>query len=521
MNSTTDIVTTSQDSYWSFIWKESANRKSLLLGIGLCIIQFVIFKLLYPFPDFFGDSYSYIFAASAHLDISIWPIGYSKFLDWFHAITHSDTALVAFQYFFLQAAALHFYFTIIYFFKVKRVTQTILFLFLFINPLSLYLCNTVNSDALFAALTLLWLIQMIWIVQRPRLYQVLIQAILLFLCFTVRNNAYYYPAVTVIAYLLTKQSWKVKLGGILMPFFFLVPFIIYTEQAAFKITGIRQYSLFTGWQLANNALYIYDRIEQDSLALPTPAAKEVNRLTLSFLKHVNEEEYRSLLETYVGNFFIREPNAPLKRYFGSHYQHLHSEMALTAAWGKASADFEPFGKAVILQHPMAYTWYFIRPNILHYFLPPLSHIERYNYGTNEIDPIARDWFGYPNSTVHCISHSLQGFLIIYEAFFLLFNLYFLWQLAKYLINYKRVHLTSENDRVMWAVAAFLLLNFLFSIVTTVNILRYQVVPMAILLSFGALLNDHLSELVPGKKPHLISKSPIIADQKTNLLQKDI
>lgn len=492
MNRTTDVAAASQSPYWSFIWKDKTNRRFLFLGIVLCLVQFGIFKILYPFPDFFGDSYSYIFAASAHLDVSLWPIGYSKFLEGFHTITHSDTAFVAFQYFFMQAAALHFHLTVLYFFKIEKNTKNILFLFLFVNPLSLYLCNTINSDALFAALSLLWLTQLIWIIQRPRPYQIIIQAILLFLCFTVRNNAYYYPAITFIAFSLSKQSWKIKLSGSLIPFLFIVPFIIHTERAAYKITGVRQYSLFTGWQLANNALYIYDRIQQDSLTLPTPESRELNRITLSFLKHVNQDEYRNLLQSYVGNFFIREPDAPLKKYFRNHFPHLHNEMALTAAWGKASAAFEPFGKSVIIQHPFAYTWYFIRPNILHYFLPPLSHLERYNYGTNEIDPIAKDWFEYPDVTVHCFSHSLQGFLIIYAAFFLLFNLYFLRQFVLYIFTAQNT--SDETWRIILTITSFLFLNFVFSIATTVNILRYQVTPMFILLFFGAMLNSYLSQL---------------------------
>jgi len=116
-------------SYFSFIWKERENRIRLLFAIAICIIQFSLFKVFYPYPDFFNDSKWYILAASKHWDINIWPIGYSKFLAVFHGITRSHTLLVIFQYFFMQLALTHFYFTASYFFKPSRLMRNVLFCF--------------------------------------------------------------------------------------------------------------------------------------------------------------------------------------------------------------------------------------------------------------------------------------------------------------------------------------------------------------------------------------------------------
>ncbi len=101
-------------SLLNFILKEKSNRKLLVTAGIATLLQFTVFKFLYPYPDFFSDSYSYIYAASANLDINIWPIGYSKFLYIFHELTHSSLALVAFQYFFLEISCLFLFFTILY-----------------------------------------------------------------------------------------------------------------------------------------------------------------------------------------------------------------------------------------------------------------------------------------------------------------------------------------------------------------------------------------------------------------------
>jgi hypothetical protein len=459
--------------------------------LAISAAEFAGFKLCYPYPDFFDDSYFYIFSAKSNLGISIWPIGYSKFLALFHFITYSSTALVAFQYFLLQLSLLLFYFTLRYLFHTGRTTNSIMFFPLMINPLSLYLCNVVNNDAIFAAISMLWITQIIWILRRPMIYQIFIQALLVLLCFSVRNNAYYYPAVTVLAFLLSGQNWLKKTAGILSTIFAIALFIQHTRSEAVKLTGTDQFSLFTGWQLANNALYIFDQVEVDSSDLPTPEAKEINSISIQFFNSINSPGYRSSLESFVGNFFIKYSKSPLKVFFYRHYDP-KDEMSMIRDWGRASASFSPFGKYVLTHYPMSYFQYFVHPNIRHYFLPPLSHLETYNYGTNQIEPIAMHWFHFGGTTVHCLSYSLQGFLLIYAAFFLLANLYFACQSFLY---FRAIPHDSPQkalvQRVFPVIFSFVILNFLFSISVTVNILRYQVVPMILLFAFGLVIHDYL------------------------------
>lgn len=484
-------------TFLNFIWGQQQNRKALFLAVGISVVFFIIFKILYPYPDFFSDSYSYIYAASANIDINIWPIGYSKFLAIIHAIAYYDTILVGIQYFLLLAALIFIYFTVLYFYEVSNFTRKALFIFFFVNPLSLYLCNTINSDALFAALSIFWIGQLIWIIYRPHICQLFIQAVLLFLCFTIRNNAYYYPLIALVAYFLSGFNWKVKIAGVLLPFVLIIPFILHTQNEALKITGTRQFSLFTGWQLANNALYIYDKIDVDSADLPTPQSQELNRLATAFVKYYDNPGYRDFLDSYVGNFFIRDPRAPLKHYYSKHYRHAKTEGELIANWGKASADFEPFGKYILLHNPIAYAKYFMWPNTFHYFMPPLSHIEVYNYGQNEIEPIAQQWFHYREPKIHCFSNKFQGFLIIYAALFLVLNLFYFVRFGQYLVKNHTLPIT-EMQATYLLIGCFVLVNLGFSIFSTLNILRYQVTPMLFLATYYFLINDYLNQTEKAK-----------------------
>ena len=478
-------------SFLNFILQEKVNRIYCRIALVGTLTQFVIFKLLYPFPDFFSDSYSYIFAASAHLDVSTWPIGYSKFLAAFHQLTHSDTALVAFQYILLELTAMYFYFTVLYFYRPRKGPQIIIFLFLFFNPLFLYLCNYVSSDPLFTALSLWWFTELTWIINRPRLYQVFTQGILLFLAFTIRNSAYIYPFIAVGAFLLSRQRTRVKLAGCLLGPLLILPFVLHTRMVAREMTGTAQFSLFTGWQLANNALYFRGWVSVDSTLLPTPESRELDRISKKFFLHVRPEAYRSLAVAYGGNYFIIQPEGPLKQYVAAHFRATGIDYGTIVAWGKASAVFEPYGSYLLRTYPLEFAYHFILPNIRNYFLPPLEKLERYNLGWNDVFPDAKSWFDYKSDRVTSISTGAQGvILFLFPALFLLVNLNFIVGGLHFIFRTKYLEVEPAITRTILLVAFFLALNFCFSIFATIVVFRYEIFPMIICLAFSLFIYNY-------------------------------
>jgi hypothetical protein len=506
-------MTPTNSSLFKFIISDKYNKRLSTIALALALIQFIIFKLLYPFPDFFSDSYSYLYAAQANLDVSIWPIGYSKFLRIFHALSHSDTALIAFQYFLLELSAACFFFTILYFYHPSKLNRIILFFFLFCNPLFLYLSNYVNSDPLFAALSLLWFANLLRVIHSPKRYLIITQAILLFFCFTVRNNAYYYPLIAIVAFLLSNFNWKLKATGIVLPFLFIIPFVLHTRDAAYKMTGTKQFSLFTGWQLANNALYAWEFMDS-STALP-PQCVELDKLTRKFYSHQSPTFHREISD-YVGNFFIKMPFSPLKIYMYQHYK-ISDDYSSVVAWGKASAVFNNYGTYLASHNPAAYFWEFILPNSKNFFLPPLEKLEIYNLGEDHIDPIASRWFHFKSNKVSSISNDLQGkILYVFPALFMILNLYFIGYLIVFGIRNKYRLIEPMVKRSLILSATFLLANFGFCICATVIVFRYEVFPMISCLVFGLILTEwvdkknqpqhHVKEMLQTKeKPAALSK----------------
>jgi len=489
----------SQKNFTEYLFYD--NKIFSLLMIGLMICQFVLFKILYPYPDFFSDSYSYIFAAYAHLDVNIWPIGYSKFLLLFHWFTHSATALNFFQYMSLGITSLYFYHTIVYFFTTGSKTRTFLCLFLFFNPLSLYIANYVTSDAIFISLSILWLTQLLWLIHKPKPYQIVVVSIVFFIAFTFRYNAMYYPIIATIAFIMSRQKISNKLAGIFTGLLIIIPFIIFSSNASKKMTGTAQFPpILGGWQWGNNALYMRGFIQEDSLAFPTSETAELDRIARRYFNSPSRPQDQ--LASYVANFFIRQPEAPLKQYMKEKYGKT-GDFGSVQQWGLVAPIFGQYGRFLITRHPLAFARYYLLVNTKNYFLPPLEKLEIYNLGSKKIWPIGAYWFDFPTVKIQAVSLSVQGILLfIFTPLFGLLNLYY--GLSVFLfIRRKAWKQSSKQVNISIAIISLLLiLNFFFSVFANIIVIRYQIFPMILLAGFTMLLADQLEMAVLGKKQKL-------------------
>lgn len=473
-------------TFKQFIFEDRKNRQFFWIALAATLLEWIIFKIAYPFPDFFSDSYSYIEAAIAHLDINIWPIGYSKFLYAFHSLTHSDTMLVSFQYFLLEFSALYFFFTLGYFYAPGKKTSVVLFIFLFCNPLFLYISNYVTADSLFCSLTILWMTELLWIMQRPRLWRIVPQALFVFLAYTLRYNAIYYPLITALAFALSKQKIWIKLAGTFLVFVFIIPFLSYSRNAGKELTGTPIYSILSGWQLANNALYFYGQISVDSTKLPNHDCVVLDSITRKFYKSA-QPGYMDFLARHVGNYFIQDWNAPLKTYMLSRYK-----QADVQAWGMVSPLFSTYGSYLIKTYPGAYLHYFVLMNTKNYFIPPLEKLQIYNMGEDSVWAPAKYWFEYPSSKIrHPQSDFQEQLLFILSPLFLIINIFFPVCCIWYLASKKYKQKSIAFNRALLLASCFWLINFSFSITANIIALRYEFFPLIFIFSFSLFLYEYM------------------------------
>jgi hypothetical protein len=469
-------------------------RQTILLFIFLGI-QFICFKFFYPFPDFFGDSYNYIDAAVNNLDVNVWPIGYSKFLQIFHWISNSATSLTLVQYFLLEGAFFYLYQTIARWLPTGKGTRIIILVFFFLNPINLYVANYVSSESVFLALSLVWLTALLWVIYKPSWYHIVILSVVFFIAFTIRYNAMYYPLVAMVGFLISKQPVRQKVMGIFLGPLLVIPFIIFSANAAKKLSGTAQFPpIYGGWQWANNAMYFRGFVQEDTTAFPTPQIADLDRIARNFFRKVPPETLD--LGPYVGNFFIQQRQAPLRQYILKYYKSTES----IEAWAKAAPTLKEYGIWLIKRHPLAFARYYLLLNTKNYFIPPLEKLEVYNLDQPEINTSAAMWFGLFGTEVTTIlPRTFQGtFLFFYPYLFLFLNFYFC--LALFFFIKKNGFRKSPRSfaSIVALITLLLLTNFGFSVFANVIAFRYQLFPMVVLLTFALILDNYTKQYLDEK-----------------------
>lgn len=450
-------------------------------------LQFVLFKSLFPFANFIPDSYGYLDAALNNSDIHIWPIGYAKFLRLFRGITTSDTALVLTQYLFLQLTTVYFIFTLLYLLKPGKILSYILLIFFIINPLALSISNYISSDALFTSLSLLWTACLLWIVYLPKPFHVWLQSLVLFLAFTVRYNALYYPLVATIILLISRTPWRAKVTCIGLSILLIGTFIWHSGNEYKKLIGTTQFSAFSGWQIASNALFMYSRLRNNDNIPP----KQFTSLHRTTLKHIDSLKHLSIRpDSILGVYYLWNEKAPLQRHMEDIWGPGINSAVHFKEWASLSQLYASYGTYLIRHHPISYIKYYIYPNTVNYFIPPSEIFDYYNVEGNNVRPLAQFWFNYKSTSINGLSKETK-ILRCFSILCTLVNCLFAYSVIMFILL-KRFRKSNHLFRSIFYLAIILwLTNMIFSILASPIVLRYQIFPMTIFLPYGAILFDYI------------------------------
>ena len=473
----------------NFIW---SLRRSYLWFIVIALpAQFIFFKVQYPYPNFRGDSASYIAAAYLHADAAEWPVGYSKFLSFIHFFSHSDTFLVSIQYLLLEISALLFIFTLKYFIHPGKIAFNILFAFIVINPLFLHLGNYIMSDALFISLSLLWIAQLLWVIYRPSPIQIFLHALLLLCLFTVRYNAIFYPFVAALTFILSSLRPWVKLTGIALSLVLIGLYIGYTENKFYQAIKTNQFSPFSGWQLANNALYAYSHVSVDNTTEAAGQFFELDSLTRQSFKSDQREFLR---HQYIKDYFIWNPGSPLAQYLAFKWRGDTSTDMFTK-WASMGPIYAAYGSFLLRKYPLEYLRYFVWPNIINFFMPLIADLDYYNGGSNIIDYRAQIWFGYKSREITTASGNFALSVIKpYPFLIALLNIAFISCILFYQFFHKLFIPGQAFNHTIKMIASFWLFNFCFSASASSIELRYQIFQLILDFSFTMILLELLIKI---------------------------
>jgi len=494
-------------SFKDFLFRDKKNRVILLIVLGLVIIQFSFFKYLYPFASYIhGDSFSYIDAARQNLDISTYPIGYSRFLRLWSVFFRSDTILVAFQYLCIQAAILFLLFTIFYFYTPSKATQYGLIGFMVLNPLLLHLANLVSSDCLFVVLSMTWFALLLWIVLRPSNKIILWHAVVLFLAFTVRYNAIVYPLIAVAAFGLSKMPLRKKIVGVAAGVLLCSLFVAYTSYQYKKLTGYWQFSPFSGWLMANNAMYAYRYVDSASRKPVPQKFKALDNMIRQYFdssRNIRKNPHEAMMASTV---YMWTPGMSLMKYRDSLFAHRKDTTATEQKkWASMGAFYKEYGLYMIKQYPLQFTRYFLWPNSLKYYAPPVEFLEHYNSGQAVVTESAKRWFGYPSENVKVRMGNGQVWILdFYPVLSGIINVVILFGLLYYVLLKGWGH-NRVFYRILIMTATVWLLNAGFTIFISSAALRFQSFPVLLSTMFVCLLADWMVQLMGSMKAEAASQ----------------
>lgn len=487
-----------------WIWKDQENKRLLIFASLAILVQFVIFKIFYPLPNYRSpDSYAYVGAALRNDFINMWAIGYSKFLWLFSPITRNHLTLVISQYLILEASICYFLFSIRYLFSPGKWMFRVLLALNILNPLIPHIGNFVISDGLFTTLSLIWFTQLMWLLYRPTLRIAIVNAFVLLAVFMVRYNALYFPIISAIIILFSHLTTRVKFASIGLIALLLGTFVGWTEHTYWKKTRTLQFSAFGGWEMAANGLYGYAFSDLDSVNTVPTEFRELHQVVNAHMDSIQRVPLDKRPDTYLGVYYMWDFNAPLKLYQSKHLHQIRFRGGNSfIRWAIMGPLYARYGRYLILHHPGPFIKHYLWPNLVSYYDPPAGFLQWYDYDNKAVDPVVVAWFRLKNDKLYNRFHS--DTIEITQAFpFLLAitNCMFLISFFICLPRFKDFSKWSQNI-IIW-MGIIWVSNMVFSVFAAPIELRYQLFPMIITFCFLLLFVEYIIGKSEASKPEMV------------------
>jgi hypothetical protein len=358
----------------------------------------------------------------------------------------------------------------------------------------------VSSDGLFLALSCTWFSFLLWIIHRPSKKAIIWQAVVLFVTFTVRYNALIYPIVAGLAFWLSPLPLRRKLVGIGLGLLLCGIWIGFTIMRYKKLTGYWQYSPFSGWQMANNAMFAYRNVDS---ADRKPLPEKFHALDNAILKYFNQSRKNlgtnPAEQSEASTYYMWSRGMPLMDYRDSIFKKTKDSLNEFKKWASMGPIYKEYGLYIIKKYPLYFLRHFMWPNSRKYYAPPVEFLDKYNSGNILVTPQARYWFGYTSEKVKTrMGNNKVWILDYYPILSGIINLIMLFGLVYYLVLKGWQYNAVFNKTIIMAGAVWLI-NAGFTIFASSAALRFQSFPIILTSTFALLLVDWMAQLARSMK----------------------
>ncbi|MEV4886042.1 hypothetical protein MRBLMN1_004599 [Chitinophaga ginsengisegetis] len=374
------------------------------------------------------------------------------------------------------------------------------------------MANYVSSDAFFLSLSLIWFTQLFWIIDQPTNKLILLNAIILFIAFTVRYNALFYPLIAIVALFQGRHKTLHKIGGIAISFILIGIFITYSSNKYKKLTGHRQFTPFTGWQTANNALYAYRYVDSSKRHSVPKRYQQLDQMVRTYFDTTRDTKKNPQESLMASTVYMWDERSPLCIYMENQFKK-DSTAGPFKKWATVAPLLSDYGGFLIREYPKEFIKYYLAPNAIKYYAPPVEFLSQYSTGVDSVTYIAQVWFDYKSKKLktHFKDYQVKSldFLPILTGtmnFVLFFSLISFITLKGYKQYVKLNH-------GMLLVVTLWLVNFGFSVFASPIALRFQLFPILVSFSFSVFLMEYLIKSANGIK--IEDKNTQISDTLTN------
>ncbi len=445
-----------------------ANKKMLLVALSIATACYAILRILFPMPDFFADSLSYISWARLNTPVQYRPTGYSTFLRFIREyISQSDSAVVLIQYLLFVLAGLFCFTSIDYLFGLKKKVKWPLLVLLIVNPILIFQTNMIMSDSIFCSLTVIWFSLCLWAMRTQKWGFLALQIAVLYVTFCIRYTAMFYPAIGVTVFALFTTRTFYRIAGTFLTIIVIMTAVYQQQNAVEHDTGVRVFSGFSGWQLANNVLYYYKRLDIDTNAFPSLELKNIDKTVKLYIDSVVKKDS-------IGSVYMWDRKSPLKVV---QYTYMRmSRQRYFPQWFATSVALNEYATYLIKRDPGAFLKYFILPNTRNFFYPEHELLEKYDVGNTKLDRFAKEWFGYETDVLYCRFPGFEkNVMRFYPALSFILNILNIGTILLFFVrlirNWKRTALSVKGMFFGWSIFYFGYMAF--SISATVVTLRYM------------------------------------------------
>jgi hypothetical protein len=184
------------------------------------------------------------------------------------------------------------------------------------------------------------------------------------------------------------------------------------------------------------------------------------------------------------------PSAPLRMYMQQQFKK-DSTAPEMKRWATVAPLYKDYATFLIKTYPRAFFQYYLFPNALKYYAPPVEFLESYSTGVDSVHPIAQKWFDYKSNKITTIFKDFKvNILDFYPILVGTMNVIFFLGMISFLVleGYKQHKLMGKG---LLLVVCLWLVNFGFSVFASPIALRFQLFPIIVMTSFAFLFMGYI------------------------------